>query len=88
MLPFNNLDAVEELFRARGDEISCVFVEPVVGNAGLIVPADGFLQGLRSITERFGALLVFDEVMTASVLQWVEPRSDTAFCPTLQPSGK
>ena len=64
VLPFNNLEAVEELFRARGDEISCVFVEPVVGNAGLIVPADGFLQGLRSITERFGALLVFDEVMT------------------------
>ena len=64
VLPFNDLSAVEELFDARGEEISSVFVEPVVGNSGLIPPVDGFLQGLRSITERHGALLVFDEVMT------------------------
>ncbi len=64
VLPFNDLSAVEELFDARGEEISSVFVEPVVGNSGLIPPVDGFLEGLRSITERHGALLVFDEVMT------------------------
>ncbi len=64
VLPFNHLEAVEELFQARGDEISSVFVEPVVGNSGLIAPVDGFLQGLRSVTEHYGALLVFDEVMT------------------------
>ena len=64
VLPFNDLAAVEELFAARGGEISSVFVEPVVGNSGLIPPLDGFLEGLRSITERHGALLVFDEVMT------------------------
>ena len=64
VLPFNDLDAVEDLFGTRGDEISSVFVEPVVGNSGLIPPLDGFLEGLRSITERHGALLVFDEVMT------------------------
>jgi glutamate-1-semialdehyde 2,1-aminomutase len=64
VLPFNDLAAVEELFAARGGEISSIFVEPVVGNSGLIPPVDGFLEGLRSITERHGALLVFDEVMT------------------------
>ena len=64
VLPFNDLDAVETLFGARADDISSVFVEPVVGNAGLIPPIDGFLEGLRTITERHGALLVFDEVMT------------------------
>ena len=64
VLPFNDLSAVEELFDARGEEISSVFIEPVVGNSGLIPPVDGFLEGLRSITERHGALLVFDEVMT------------------------
>ncbi len=64
VLPFNDLAAVEELFAARGEEISSVFVEPVVGNSGLIPPVEGFLEGLRATTERYGALLVFDEVMT------------------------
>jgi glutamate-1-semialdehyde 2,1-aminomutase len=61
---FNDLDAVEDAFRRRGDQIAAVFVEPVIGNAGLIEPLPGFLQGLRAATERHGALLVFDEVMT------------------------
>ena len=64
VLPFNDLAAVETLFGARGDDISSVFVEPVVGNSGLIPPVEGFLEGLRTITERHGTLLVFDEVMT------------------------
>ena len=64
VLPFNDLAAVETLFGTRGDDISSVFVEPVVGNSGLIPPVEGFLEGLRTITERHGALLVFDEVMT------------------------
>ena len=64
VLPFNDLDAVETLFGMRGEDISSVFVEPVVGNSGLIPPVDGFLEGLRRVTERYGTLLVFDEVMT------------------------
>jgi glutamate-1-semialdehyde 2,1-aminomutase len=63
-LPFNDLDAVRAVFAARPDEIACVIVEPVVGNAGTIPPAPGYLQGLREITAEFGALLVLDEVMT------------------------
>jgi glutamate-1-semialdehyde 2,1-aminomutase len=63
-LPFNSTDAVEQAFRAYGGQIAGVIVEPVVGNMGCVPPADGFLQALRDITERHGALLIFDEVMT------------------------
>ncbi len=52
------------MFAARPGEIACVIVEPVVGNAGTIAPAEGYLQGLREITARDGALLILDEVMT------------------------
>jgi glutamate-1-semialdehyde 2,1-aminomutase len=62
--PFNDLEAVETVFRAHPGKIACVILEPVVGNAGFIPPDDGFLQALRRITEADGALLVFDEVMT------------------------
>jgi glutamate-1-semialdehyde 2,1-aminomutase len=61
---YNDLEAVEALFRARGDDIAAVMLEPVVGNMGVVPPAAGFLAGLRALTERYGALLVFDEVMT------------------------
>jgi glutamate-1-semialdehyde 2,1-aminomutase len=62
--PFNDLGAVEEIFRAHAGKIAAVILEPVVGNAGFIAPVDGFLDGLRRITAADGALLVFDEVMT------------------------
>jgi len=62
--PYNDLGAVEEAFRAFPDQIACVIVEPVVGNAGFIPPDDDFLPGLRRITEADGSLLVLDEVMT------------------------
>jgi glutamate-1-semialdehyde 2,1-aminomutase len=64
VVPFNDLQAVADVFKRQGDRIAAVFVEPVIGNAGLIEPLPGFLPGLRAITERHGALLVFDEVMT------------------------
>ncbi len=64
VLPFNDLAAVEALFAARGDEIAAVIVEPVAANMGLVLPADGFLGGLRSVCDRHGALLIFDEVIT------------------------
>jgi glutamate-1-semialdehyde 2,1-aminomutase len=55
---------VRAVFAARPEEIACVIVEPVVGNAGTIPPASGYLQGLREITAQYGALLILDEVMT------------------------
>jgi glutamate-1-semialdehyde 2,1-aminomutase len=61
--PFNDLPAVESLFAARND-IAAILVEPVPGNMGVVPPDPGFLEGLRTITRKHGALLVFDEVMT------------------------
>ena len=63
-LPYNDLDAVETAFRAEPDAIAAVIVEPYVGNMGLVLPLPGFLAGLRALTDRYGALLIFDEVMT------------------------
>ncbi|MBS3946894.1 MAG: glutamate-1-semialdehyde 2,1-aminomutase, partial [Dethiobacter sp.] len=61
---YNDLEAVQELFARQGKEIAAVIVEPVAGNMGLVVPQAGFLEGLREITRQYGALLIFDEVMT------------------------
>jgi glutamate-1-semialdehyde 2,1-aminomutase len=63
-LPFNSIAAVEEAFKLRGDQIAAVIVEPVVGNMGCVPPVPGFLEALRDLTARHGALLIFDEVMT------------------------
>jgi len=63
-LPFNSVEAVEEAFRAHGERIASVIVEPVVGNMGCVPPRPGFLAALREITARHGALLILDEVMT------------------------
>lgn len=64
VLPFNDLGAVQTLFEQRGDQIAAVIVEPVAGNMGCVPPCDGYLEGLREVTQQHGALLVFDEVMT------------------------
>jgi glutamate-1-semialdehyde 2,1-aminomutase len=61
---FNDLTGVERLFSRRGPEIAAVVVEPVAGNMGVVPPEDGFLEGLRTVTEAHGALLIFDEVIT------------------------
>jgi glutamate-1-semialdehyde 2,1-aminomutase len=63
-VPYNDLDRLETVFRERGDQIAAVIVEPVAGNMGCVPPAPGYLEGLRRITEQYGALLIFDEVMT------------------------
>jgi glutamate-1-semialdehyde 2,1-aminomutase len=62
--PYNNSAAVEEIFRAYPQEIAAIIVEPVAANMGLVLPLPGFLEKLRSLTQHYGALLIFDEVMT------------------------
>ncbi len=62
--PYDDLDAVDRLFADQGHAIAAVIVEPIAGNMGLVVPREGFLEGLREVTATHGALLVFDEVMT------------------------
>ena len=63
-VPFNNVEAVEEAFRAHGDKIAGIIVEPVCGNMGCIPPNAGFLEALRRICDQYQSLLIFDEVMT------------------------
>ncbi len=63
-LPYNDLGAVETAFATHPDAIACIILEAVVGNAGTVLPAPGFLRGLRELTWKYGALLIFDEVMT------------------------
>ena len=63
-LPYNDLAAVQAAYDAHPGQIACIIVEPVVGNAGTIIPEPGYLAGLRSITQAHGSLLILDEVMT------------------------
>ena len=63
-LPYNSVEAVEQAFRAQGESIAAVIVEPVVGNMGCVPPQPGFLEALRTLCSRYGAVLIFDEVMT------------------------
>jgi glutamate-1-semialdehyde 2,1-aminomutase len=64
VVPFNNKPALEELFKTHGENISALITEPIIGNSGFIEPEPGFLEFLRDITNRYQALLIFDEVMT------------------------
>jgi glutamate-1-semialdehyde 2,1-aminomutase len=64
VLPFNDPDAIDRAFAAAGDDIAAVIVEPVAGNMGCVPPRDGYLEHLRQRCDRYGILLVFDEVMT------------------------
>ena len=63
-VPYNDVESVQRLFEARGSEIACIILEPVAGNMGCVAPETGYLEFLRSITRQYGALLIFDEVMT------------------------
>jgi len=63
-VPFNDLEALKAVFRESGQEIACVILEPVPANAGLYLPEPGYLEALRKLCTEYGALLIFDEVMT------------------------
>ena len=64
VLPYNDLEAVRDLFAREGEEFAAVILEPVAGNMGCVPPEEGYLEGLREITNDYGTLLIFDEVMT------------------------
>jgi len=63
-LPYNDANAVRELFAKLGKEIACIIVEPVAGNMNCVPPVEGFLDTLRDVCDEFGSVLIFDEVMT------------------------
>jgi glutamate-1-semialdehyde 2,1-aminomutase len=87
-LPYNDLAAVEAAFAARPQEIACVIVEPVVGNAGTIPPAPGYLAGLRRLCTEYGALLIVDEVMTGFRLSLGGAQQLYGITPDLTTLGK
>ena len=86
--PFNNLEAVKALFDENPGEIAGVILEPVVGNAGFIVPDGGFLAGLRELTRENNALLVFDEVMTGFRIAYGGAQEKFGITPDLTTLGK
>ncbi|GAB4217514.1 MAG: glutamate-1-semialdehyde 2,1-aminomutase [Synechococcales cyanobacterium] len=86
--PFNDLAAVQALFEQYPDDIAGVILEPIVGNAGFIPPQPGFLAGLRELTQRYGALLVFDEVMTGFRISYGGAQQYYGITPDLTTLGK
>ena len=63
-LPYNDIECLKEVMKKQGDSVACIVVEPIAGNMGLVPPEKGFLETLRELADRFGAILIFDEVMT------------------------
>ena len=88
LLDYNATEALEDLFAARGDAIAAVILEPVVGNMGLVVPSHDFLAAARRLTEKHGALLVFDEVMTGFRLAYGGAQEIHGVTPDLTTLGK
>ena len=86
--PYNDLEAVKQLFAENPDAISGVILEPIVGNAGFIQPEPGFLEGLRELTQENGALLVFDEVMTGFRISYGGAQAHFGVTPDLTTMGK
>ena len=88
LAPYNDLDAVKALFEAWPDQIAALFVEPVAGNMGLMLPQPGFLRGLRELCTKYGALLVFDEVITGFRLSYAGAQGRFDIMPDLTTFGK
>ncbi|WP_199249959.1 glutamate-1-semialdehyde 2,1-aminomutase [[Phormidium] sp. ETS-05] len=86
--PYNDLEAVKTLFEQHPEQIAGVILEPVVGNAGFIPPDAGFLEGLRLLTQDYGALLMFDEVMTGFRIAYGGAQEKFGVKPDLTTLGK
>ena len=86
--PYNDLDTVKRIFEEHGDEIAAIIVEPVAANMGLVPPSNEFLHGLRNITNHYGALLVFDEVITGFRVSYGGAQNTFGIQPDLTCLGK
>jgi len=86
--PYNNIEAVKNIFTQFGNEIAAIIVEPVVGNMGCVIPQDNFLQGLRDITTQYNSLLIFDEVMTGFRSCFGGVQTDFNITPDITTLGK
>ena len=87
-LEFNNLEQTQEYFRQHGEHVACIIVEPVAGNMNCIPPAPGFLEGLRALCDQYGAVLIFDEVMTGFRVALGGAQAHYGITPDLTTLGK
>ena len=88
VVPFNDVDAVEKVAKENENDLAAIIVEPVMGNAGVIPPKDGFLKELRRIADEVGALLIFDEVITGYRLGLGGAQSKFGVVPDITTLGK
>jgi glutamate-1-semialdehyde 2,1-aminomutase len=88
LAPYNDLAAAEAVFDTHGGELAAVMVEPIAGNMGLVPPVAGYLDGLRALCDRHGALLIFDEVMTGFRVAWGGAQVRLGVTPDLTTLGK
>lgn len=88
LAPYNDLEAAQELFKKRGDNIAAIIVEPVAANMGLVLPRPGFLVGLRELADKWGTLLIFDEVITGFRLGYSGAAGRFGIKPDLTTLGK
>ena len=88
LAPYNDLEAVKDLFRLYGKDIAAVIVEPVAANMGLVMPEDGFLKGLRALCDAQGSLLIFDEVITGFRVSFGGAQARFDIAPDLTTCGK
>lgn len=86
--PYNDLTVVEQIMKGKGGDVAAIIVEPVAGNMGYVEPAKGFLEGLRSLCDRCGSLLIFDEVMTGFRVAWGGYQNICGIRPDLTCLGK
>ncbi|HLO10890.1 MAG TPA: glutamate-1-semialdehyde 2,1-aminomutase [Pseudoneobacillus sp.] len=87
-VPYNDLESLKYAFEQFGDDIAAIIVEPVAGNMGVVPPKPGYLQGLRDITNQYGSLLIFDEVMTGFRVDYNCAQGHYGITPDLTCLGK
>jgi glutamate-1-semialdehyde 2,1-aminomutase len=87
-VPYNDLESVKYAFEQYGEDIAAIIVEPVAGNMGVVPPVPGFLEGLREITTQYGALLIFDEVMTGFRVDYHSAQGYFGITPDITCLGK
>jgi len=88
VLPYNDIAALEDLFVLKGDELACVIIEPIAGNMNCVPPVPGFLEKLRELCTKHGAVLIFDEVMTGFRVAAAGAQSLYGVTPDLTTLGK
>lgn len=88
VIPYNDLEAAEKLLRLRHKEVACIIVEPIAANMGVVPAKEGFMQGLRKLSDRYGIILIFDEVITGFRLSYSGAQGYFGIKPDLTCLGK